>query len=189
MVPRIALGLVHWPVFDKVGASVCTNVTNFDIHDIARACRTYGVEKYFVINRMREQLMFVERILDHWRTGDGAQYNPSRKQALECTQTAETLQEALKMWDAPQPIVIGTSAKTRGSKPPLEFKKLSEAWAAGTDPNSYFLVFGTGYGLGEEFDGLCDEWLEPMKPREDTNFLHLSVRSAVSICLDRLLGA
>lgn len=187
--PRIALGLVHWPVLDKVGKPVCTNVTNFDIHDIARMCRTYGIERYFIINRMREQLMFVERILDHWRTGEGALYNPSRKQALESTQTAETLQQALSLWDVENPYILGTSAQVRGSSAPIGFADLRQKWLDGTDDRSYFIVFGTGYGLGPEFDQWCTGWLEPIKPLKETGFLHLSVRSAVSICLDRLLGA
>ena len=39
------VALVHWPIRDRAGNIVCTNVTNFDIHDIARASRTYGVDQ------------------------------------------------------------------------------------------------------------------------------------------------
>src|ERR1700744_5476239 len=78
----VHVALIHWPIRDRAGNIVCTNVTNFDIHDIARASRTYGVEKYFIVNRLQEQLSFVARILEHWRTGSGSQYNPKRKTAL-----------------------------------------------------------------------------------------------------------
>lgn len=68
--PELALGLVHWPCLNQHGEVVCTNVTNFDIHDIARSSRVYGVSHYFIINRAQEQLMFVSRVLDHWRVGE-----------------------------------------------------------------------------------------------------------------------
>ena len=37
----LAVGLVHYPIMDRAGTTVATNVTNFDIHDIARASRTF----------------------------------------------------------------------------------------------------------------------------------------------------
>jgi hypothetical protein len=51
------------------------------------------------------------------------------------------------------------------------------------------LLFGTGWGLTEEFIQCCDQWLPGVRAvtgRDGYN--HLSVRSAVSIILDRLLG-
>ena len=39
---EVNVALIHWPVYDRAKNIVCTNVTNFDIHDIARAGRTYG---------------------------------------------------------------------------------------------------------------------------------------------------
>ena len=74
-VKSVSIGLVHWPVYDKAGNTVVTNVTNLDIHDIARAATTYGVKNYYIINRVEEQLSFVSRVLDHWRTGYGKTYN------------------------------------------------------------------------------------------------------------------
>ena len=43
---KIYLGLVHYPVYNKRHDVVCTSVTNFDIHDISRSCRTYDVKGY-----------------------------------------------------------------------------------------------------------------------------------------------
>ena len=52
---RLNVGLVHHPIIDKAGKIVATNVTNLDVHDIARVSRVYGVSNYFVINPMKEQ--------------------------------------------------------------------------------------------------------------------------------------
>ena len=81
-VPKLVLGLVHYPIMDREKRTVATNITNFDIHDIARAATVYGVEKYYLIHPNQEQLMFVDRVLDHWRVGQGSKFNPYRKTAL-----------------------------------------------------------------------------------------------------------
>ena len=54
------------------------------------------------------------------------------------------------------------------------------------DDNVYLLLFGTGWGLTEEVMNSSKYILEPI--RGNTKYNHLSVRSAVSIILDRLLG-
>jgi hypothetical protein len=54
------------------------------------------------------------------------------------------------------------------------------------DGNRYLLVFGTGWGLAPETIENADFVLEPVKG--DTDYNHLSVRSAAAVILDRLLG-
>lgn len=182
----ISVALIHWPVKDRAGNIVCTNVTNFDIHDIARASRTYGVQKYFIVNRMQEQLMFVSRVLDHWRVGTGSKYNPKRKTALGMVELKERLEDVIRSFPV-KPLVISTSAKDRGLKR-LTFRELrQEIWESRAE-QPILLVFGTGFGLDDSVFELCDGLLEPMKGASKDDYRHLSVRSAVSICLDRLLG-
>ncbi|MBX9766202.1 MAG: RNA methyltransferase, partial [Bdellovibrionales bacterium] len=137
--PRVAVGLVHWPVVDKLGKIVTTNVTNFDIHDIARASRTYGVEQYYIINKLESQLMFVHRVMDHWRMGEGASYNAKRKEALSMVKTAKTLEEAIADWGC-DPTVIATGAKARQGERSLGYGELREELKSG---KPHFLVFGT----------------------------------------------
>ena len=45
---KIYVALVHYPVYNKNDEIVATSVTNFDIHDISRTCRTYDIKKYFI---------------------------------------------------------------------------------------------------------------------------------------------
>ena len=184
---RVAVGLVHYPVYDKSGAVVCTNVTNLDVHDIARACQTYGIKKYYVINPMKEQEMFVMRLLDFWRTGKGSGYNSMRKTALTMVSTAHTIEEALNDWESEngKAEVITTSAKSQLGFEPMSFRDLRSEMSA--SDKTYFVLFGTGYGMVESvFRGT--RLLEPIKGASKEDYRHLSVRSAVSICLDRLLG-
>jgi tRNA (guanine37-N1)-methyltransferase len=49
---------------------------------------------------------------------------------------------------------------------------------------SHALVFGTAWGLADELLDTCDYTLAPILGKADYN--HLSVRSAVSIYLDRI---
>jgi hypothetical protein len=184
-VGRMSVALVHWPVFDRAKKVVCTNVTNFDIHDIARASRTYGAQKYFIVCRVQEQLSFVARVLDHWRIGVGSEYNPKRKTALERVELQPTLEDVLKTY-AKKPVVVTTSARELGI-PRIGFKELRhKMW---TEDTEFLLVFGTGFGLTEDTIRQADLLLEPIRGASADDYRHLSVRSAVSIILDRLLGA
>jgi len=186
-VPRLSVGLLHYPILDKESDIVATNITNFDIHDIARASRMYGAENYYIIHPMQEQLMFVERVLDHWRTGEGAKFNPSRKKALTRVKTAESFQAALTDWGAPNVMTVATHARPIEGVETLSFRVLREKMYDEKRP--CFLLFGTGYGMTEDFMKSLTAILEPIKGAPPDDFRHLSVRSAVSICLDRIMGS
>lgn len=183
---EIHVALIHWPVLDRAKNQVCTNVTNFDIHDIARACRTYGVKSYFIVNKMKEQLMFCARVLEHWRTGWGSKYNPKRKTALDMVVLKETLEDVISSFEV-KPYVITTSARDRGLER-LSFPEVRRMIFE-TEGPPILLVFGTGFGLADSVFESADVLLEPMKGASQDDYRHLSVRSAVSICLDRLLGS
>ncbi len=214
---RVGIGLLHHPVFDRHKKIVATNITNLDVHDIARAAKVYGVTGYYVIHPSREQLMFVSRLLDHWRIGDGKTFNPMRATALTMVETATDLAEAVRKFD-PEAAVIGTTARQIPGVERTSFADLrgfvqtgevggrlrgprSVGAADVVEPmdrhvagvlegrRSIFLLFGTGFGMTEEVLASCDLLLEPMKGAPPLDYRHLSVRSAVSICLDRLLGA
>lgn len=187
LLTEVSVALVHWPVYDGAKNVVATNVTNFDIHDIARASRAYGVKQYFIVNRLKEQLMFVARVLDHWRVGEGSRYNMKRKSALEMVDLAETVEEVIARFPK-RPLVIATSAKQTSGLKPYTFPQLREQiWDESSGP--VLLLFGTGFGLHEDVLSLCDGVLEPIRGSSKDDYRHLSVRSAVSICLDRLLSA
>jgi len=186
LVPRLAIGLVHYPIVDRQKDVVATNVTNFDIHDIARAATVYGVERYYIIHPQKEQLMFVDRILDHWRVGEGSKFNPYRKTALSNVLTAPSLEAAIADWGV-DCMTVATHARPVPGTQQFSFPELHrEIRKPGAKP--CFLIFGTGFGLTEQFMQSCDGVLESIKGAPPQDYRHLSVRSAVSICLDRVMG-
>jgi hypothetical protein len=188
---RVSVGLVHYPIYDRAKNVVATNITNLDIHDIARASRVYGIERYYLIHPMRDQQAFVHRVLDHWRVGDGAMYNPKRAETLTMVHTAESIDHAMKDWagdDAKSVKLAATHARNDQKKPVTSFRELRAEIEKPGDER-LLLLFGTGSGLVEDVIGRCDWLLEPIKGASKDDYRHLSVRSAASICLDRLFGS
>jgi hypothetical protein len=88
---NLSIALLHYPVYDKNRLEVATAVTNLDLHDIARASKTFGLYKYFVVTPLREQQVLASRIVQHWQEGWGATYNPKRKAALDLVTIEEKL--------------------------------------------------------------------------------------------------
>jgi hypothetical protein len=181
----LAVALVHYPTVNKEGRTVTTSVTNFDIHDIARASRTYGVDRYFIVTPVELQRQFTRRIIAHWVAGPGGEYNPSRKDALAQTEVVSDLVEVggliARDWGR-EPLWVATSAKRWGHT--ITCKDLRARIKRGQE--NFCLIFGTGSGLHPEVLEHADMMLEPING--PTEFNHLSVRSAVSIYLDRLLS-
>jgi hypothetical protein len=178
------VALVHHPVVDKNGETIASAVTNLDLHDIARACRTYGVDGYYVITPLDDQRVLVQRILAHWLTGAGGTYNPTRRKALERVRVETGFDDMIGGIEALQglrPLVVATTARRGAGN--LTYRRLKQML---DDPRPVVLAFGTAWGLSDAFMARADYILEPLAGAGDYN--HLSVRSAVSIILDRLMG-
>jgi len=182
------VALVHWPILGKTGESVATSVTHFDIHDIARVSKAYGAKKYFIIHKMQEQLMYVSRVLNHWQVGEGAGLNPMRQQALAGIELSESIEQAvakITSLEGRKPKVVATAARSLNTHNLVSFRELRDSFS--NEP--ILVLFGTGYGLTPEVLEQACALLEPIKGASHQDYRHLSVRSAVSICLDRLFGS
>ena len=182
---NLDIALLHHPVTNKVGDTIGSAITNLDLHDIARTARTYGVNKYYVISPYEDQHDLVNDIIDHWLIGHGASYNPARKEALSLVNMAYKLEEVyeqIKKQKGFQPYIVATSAKRQKNE--ITFEDLRKQLQRKSIP--VLLLFGTAHGIAREVITIADATLEPILGRTDYN--HLSVRSAVSIILDRLLG-
>ncbi len=180
---EIYIALVHYPVYNKNQEEVATAITNLDIHDIARLGKTYEIAKYYIINPVKEQIAYAQRIINHWKKGFGYKYNQNRATALnivDFTENFEKCVEKIRESSKRNLIVIGTSAKSSNNL--ITISKAQQLM----EENAILLVFGTGWGLTEEILKKFDFMLEPLYGIGDFN--HLSVRSAVSIILDRLIG-
>lgn len=179
------VGLVHYPIYNKRMNVIAGAVTNFDIHDISRTCRTYNVQGYYIIHPLEVQKQIIDKILSYWQEGYGKVYNPDRADALsrvlwqpDIASAVQTIVERT----GKQPYVVTTDARIYPNTVSYSFmrKQLQE----GDRP--VLLLFGTGFGIEAETMAKFDYILEPVYGPCDYN--HLCVRSAVAIILDRLAG-
>ncbi|MEO2068796.1 MAG: RNA methyltransferase, partial [Desulfurobacteriaceae bacterium] len=180
----VYVALLHYPVYNKARKVVSTSLTTLDIHDIARASRTYGVKRYYLVQPIENHLWLANKLLTFWQGGHGKEYNPKRWEALKLVKAVPYFEDALKdieKEDNVKPKIVVTTA--RNYENAISFKELREKIENGKD---IIICFGTGWGLTEEFIKSADYILEPVKGPTDYN--HLSVRSAAAIILDRLLG-
>ncbi len=182
--PNLHVVLTHYPVMNKHGDTIASAVTNLDLHDIARTAKTYGAKSFYVVTPLSDQKKLVEKIVTHWATGAGAQYNPTRCEALTMIRVKDTLDEvkddiAGQGFGYPMTVVTSAKQSSRG----IRFKKFRNMLKG---EGAYLLIFGTAWGLAEEVSDTADYLLEPIVGGTDYN--HLSVRSAVAIILDRLIG-
>lgn len=184
----VYVALLHHSMRDKNGAVVTTAVTNLDIHDIARSSRTYGVKAYFLVNPLEEQQEVVKRIIGHWQGSGGRDYNPDRSEAFERVRIVSWFHEAVRAIEAEEgerPEILMTSARRADGNQKAWSEARKEFVAGG---RAKLLVFGTGWGMTDELLREADAVLEPIEPEGESGYNHLSVRSAVAIALDRLLG-
>ena len=182
---KLYLALLHYPVKNKDGEAIASAITSIDLHDIARAARTYGVAGVYVVSPLADQLAFAGKIIGHWIEGAGAIYNPDRKEALSLIRLRSDLAAAVdEIVQAEKSAVRIVATSAVGAPGQLEFADLRDALKAGDQP--YLLALGTAWGLSREFMDEADDRLAPVAGKTDYN--HLSVRSAAAIILDRLLG-
>lgn len=177
------MALVHYPVINKSGDIIASAITNLDLHDMARAAKTYGVKNFYVVTPLDDQKELAKQIISHWTSGAGSALNPKRSEALELINIKDSIKDVLDEISCKEkccPKMVVTSAKdSAGYISFTEFKEMLR------DSIPYLVIFGTGWGLAEEIISGADYKLEPIKGNTDYN--HLSVRSACSIILDRLI--
>ncbi len=182
---KVYIALLHHPMYNKRMDIVTTSVTNLDLHDIARAARTYNVEGFYVVHPSPNQQQLIKEILSYWQEGYGGTYNADRKEAFTILQLAEHLPQVIAEIEAStgqKVITVATDARIY----PNTIKYLDLKEKIFSEDRVYLLLFGTGWGMEKDLMLQCDHILEPIAP--DSDFNHLSVRSAVSIIIDRLLG-
>jgi hypothetical protein len=180
---NLHVALIHYPVVNKNGETVASAVTNLDLHDIARAARTFGARALYVITPLDDQRELVEKIVRHWTKGPGGVHNPKRREALELIRVTASLEETqshiTKKYGRP-PVIVATCARRYPKS--VAFTALVERLQTGTP---HLLLFGTAWGLAPELITASDILLEPIGDHEGYN--HLSVRCAAAIVLDRLM--
>ncbi|PKM76598.1 MAG: hypothetical protein CVU90_11635 [Firmicutes bacterium HGW-Firmicutes-15] len=182
---RVYIALLHYPMYNKRMDTVTTSITNLDLHDIARAARTYNVDGFYVVHPSANQQKLIGEILAYWQEGYGGRYNPDRQEAFKQLKLVENLSEVvdgIEQETGQRVYTVATDARLYPNT--ISYSQLKTEIF--NDNRIYLLLFGTGWGMVQELVDGCDYILEPVAGAGDYN--HLSVRSAVSIILDRLLG-
>jgi hypothetical protein len=172
-------------MYNKLQQIITTSITNLDLHDISRAARTYGIEGFFIVHPHPQQQSLIKDIIHYWTEGYGGQYNPDRLEALQLMQLVSSLEEAtaaITDVHKQKPLCVATDARIYPNT--ISYRQLKERLFQGEEV--FLLLFGTGWGMEAELVNSCDYRLEPIEG--DRAYNHLSVRSAVAIILDRLLG-
>jgi len=183
---NLYIGLFHFPMRSRTGEIVATSTTSVDVHDIARTARTYGVTRYFVVTPLPSQQEISWRIRGFWTEGEQAGNESRRSEALEIVTVAADLEETLAAIEAAEgmpPLLVATSARSHG-KEMISYEELKEYLRKEDRP--VYIIFGTGWGMAEELIDATDRLLPPIRGKSDFN--HLSVRAAVAIVLDRVVG-
>lgn len=185
MPENLYIALMHYPVYNKKKEITATALFNYDLHDISRVAKTYGVKKFFVVQPIEKQLELGKKILYHWIDDWGSSYNPRRKEALVNVVLKRSFDDVLLEIESE----AGAKAKTvvtdaKKFKNSITYRALKREIKKGDYP--FLILFGTGWGLTEDFIKKCDYVLNPIVGEGKYN--HLSVRSAAAIILDRLCG-
>lgn len=178
---NLHVALVHYPVENKSGQTITTSLTNLDLHDIARVSCTYGLGGYYICTPVADQQELARTLVGHWREGYGLTANPDRSEALGRVRVVSLLGDAVADIAARtgrRPKVLATSAKAGNMT--------CEQAARWLRDEPVLLVLGTGHGLRPEVLEGADGMLRAIRFMDRYN--HLSVRSAASIMVDRLLG-
>jgi hypothetical protein len=184
-VSDLFVALIHHPVVNRNAERVTSAITSLDIHDIARAARTYDVRGVFIVHPIPEQRKFAASVIDHWRFDFGRTHDSRRREALERVHIVAELDDALaeaERASGARPLIVHTSARTESGVSYADLRARMEA----PDALPMMILFGTGFGMSPEVADRADIVLAPILGPSDYN--HLSVRSAAGIILDRLRG-
>lgn len=205
MKTAIFLALVHHPVLDRTGREVTTALTNVDVHDLARSARTFGLSGVYIVTPVALQQRMVEEVVEHWTQGDGSSHL-RRAEAIARVKQAASLEQAkadIAQRTGRAPVVVVTAARyaPEGASEPQSYAlwrdrlRQGEALVGEVSGNApLLLVFGTGWGLAPSVLAAADVRLAPiyrdptLVQEGEAPYNHLSVRAAVAIILDRLLG-
>lgn len=182
MAALLTVALVHHPVVDRRGDEIASTVDHFDVMDGSRLSLAYPLWRLYVVNPVPAQRALVERLIRH---GTQAAGRDAARGAFAKTAWAPDLDAVIGEHErelGSRPTVVATSA--RGSARDVGVAAVRERLHAG---EPMLLLVGKAWGLAPRL--LDDAPLRLAPIDAGTGFNHLSVRSAMAILVDRLLGS
>jgi len=124
---QVYIALLHHPVYNKSGEVVASAITNLDLHDLARMTVTFGLKRYYVVTPLELQRKLAQRLMMHWLSGPGADYNWTRNEAFQRVRIIEDLEAVKKEISAESKAaarLIATSARGVGNQ--ISFSELKK---------------------------------------------------------------
>lgn len=181
MTARLTVALVHHPVVDRRGDEIASTVDHLDVMDASRLSLTYPLWRLFVVNPVPAQRALVERLIRH---GTQTAERDEARGAFSKTAWAPDLEAVVAEHErelGSRPTLVGTSAcpSERDVGLPVVRQRLH-------DGEPMLLLVGKAWGLSPRLLDAVPLRLAPIEA--GTGFNHLSVRSALAILVDRLLG-
>ncbi len=184
--------LLHHPVTNRKGETVATSITNMDLHDISRTCRTYEIDHYYLVSPVVDHQELVSKIIDHWKKGSQAEWHPDRAEALSRAKVLSSFQDVKDELKGLYPDlaleVLMPDARPLPNQ--LSYSEAREKWENEEKSGIKVVVLGTGWGVAPEFYSEVHTYLGPVYgPLGANGYNHLSVRAAAAIILDRLFSS
>jgi tRNA (guanine37-N1)-methyltransferase len=188
VIPKHYCVLLHNDVMLPNDLSGESSVTSIDIHDIARTSATYGIEKFFVVTRLKAQQEIVNKFLHFWHDEEkNRKVNESRSFALKNVSLLPELDSVIAEVfekEGVMPITVVTSSRRHIlHEKMITFHDQGYVWGL---ERPVIFVFGTAHGICPEVIARCDFRIIPIEGLEEFNFL--SVRAAAAVVIDRWLG-
>lgn len=149
--------------------------------DAARLSLTYPLRSMWIVVDEPAQRALVERLFRHGNATADRHDDRGDFSRMAWAPTVESVVEHHVATHGVRPTVVATSART--CREPLAFATL-RARIAGDEP--VLLLVGKAWGLAPELLITADVQLAPIDA--GTGFNHLSVRSAMAVLVDRLVG-
>jgi hypothetical protein len=173
---------------NRKGETIASAITNLDLHDLARAARTYEIPACFIVTPLKDQQVLANRLLGHWCEGVGKELHSDREEALRRLRVVDSIEVAKSEIEAScgqSPTVWATSARELSGA--LAHRRARQWLADAIQTGSpCLLLLGTGWGLAPSVLDEADAVLESIRGIDGYN--HLSVRCAAAILMDRLIG-
>lgn len=181
MAPQLTVALVHHPVCNRLGEEITSTVDHFDVMDGSRLALTYAVRRFWVVNHLPAQRALVERLIRHGSaTAERDEARGEFAHTAWAPDLAAVIDEHTQTLGM-RPTLVATSAAAADDA--IGFAALRERLHAG---EPMLVVLGKAWGLAPRVLAAADLRLAPIDA--DHGFNHLSVRSAMAIVVDRLLG-
>jgi len=183
--------LLHHPVTNRKGEIVATSITNMDLHDISRTCRTFEIDHYYLVSPVVDHQKLVGTIIDHWKQGNQAEWHPDRAEAFSRVQVLSAFQDVkddlAKKYPGLSLEVAMPDARPLPNQ--LTYQETREKWKREEKQGIKIVVLGTGWGVAPSFYEEVHTYLGPIYgPLGADGYNHLSVRAAAAIILDRLFS-